>query len=783
MKFSLNWLKEYIDIKETPEKLAEILTMHSFEVSGIFKSGEGLDKIVVGKVLEVKKHPNADKLKVCQVDIGSKKLTIICGASNIAKGQNVPVALVGAEFSNGLKIEKRELRGVESSGMICSAAELGLEEKSAGIMELDSNLKKGASLASVLGMKDTLLEIDILPNRAHDCLSYLGMAREIGVVTGRKIKLPTVKFRSSGNLKTEKFVNVSVKDKKLCARYCAQVMDGVQIAASPMWLQKKLQSVGVKSINNVVDITNFVLLETGQPMHAFDLEKINAGGKRNIIVRKAKKGEQIVALDKEKYELDENDLVIADSSKPIAVAGVIGGEETGVSEETKTLVLESANFDYKSIRKTSRRLNLNTESSDRFSKEIDEGLADVALSRAVSLIQELAGGKVAKKVDIYPVKSKAKNIAITTNEINKIAGVNLEEKKIISILKAFDFKVKKNGKKLAVEVPAVRKDLAIKEDLAEEILRVYGYENIKPVMPKAELGWFAGNHKKLDLENKVKNTLKGVGFTEVRNYSFIDKSLLNNDLLEISNPMQKEDKYMRDSLINGILKNIEYNLKFYPELKIYEIGKVFEKRDGNLPKEINMLCGAIVAAKKNQIFFAVKGIVELLAASLNLGNIKVKEGEYKVGHPRKTVEIKIGKEMVGVCAEIHPHILKELDIKNKIAVFDLNFDKLAELAKEDTQFKKIIKYPVVELDLAVVAPKKALWKDIKEIVFSVGGDLVKKVSLFDFYEGEKIGEDKKSLAFRITYQAEDRTLTSEEVKEMQDKIISVLEKKEMDIRK
>lgn len=790
MRFSLNWLKDYVDIKETPEKLANILMMHSFEVEGVNSIGNGLDNIVVGLVETVEKHPNADKLRVCKVNVGKgKSLTIICGATNVAKGQKVPVALVGAELPNGLKIEKRELRGIESSGMICSATELGLEEKSAGIMDLDSQAKVGQPIADVLGLKDVLFDVAILPNRAHDCLSYLGMAREIGALTSRKIKSPLekIKIKKDSKLKTEKFVDVAIKEKKLCSRYMLQIIEGVKVSSSPTWMQARLQAAGVKCINNIVDITNFVLLETGQPLHAFDYAKIS---KKKILARKAEKGEKLVALDNEIYELNGNNVVIADGEKPIALAGVIGGTATAVDENTSIIALESANFDYRTIRKTSRDLGISTDSSERFGKDIDVNLAEAAMARATALIQELAGGRVAgTKVDIYPEKIKPKKISISASDVHKIAGVVIKESDIANILKRLDLPFKKSGKVFQVTAPTVRKDLAIMPDLAEEIIRLYGYENIKAEMPKEILDftWGSGNlsldNNKLDLKNYVKDILTGVGFSEVWNYIFTNKSLFGADLIKVANPMQQDQSYLRDSLVNNILKNVSLNLKFYPELRIYEMGKVFPKGDD----EKTMLCGAVVIEKNSEVFFVAKSIVDLLGQRLNIDSMEFSLTQKKVCpyHLHRSAQIRFNGKEIGICAEIHPQILKDFDIEKKVAIFEIDFDKLAEIAKkEDIKYKTIVKYPTVELDLAIVVLQKILWQEIKDIVAKEGGKLVKKIELFDYFADEKkLGAGKKSLAFHIVYQADNRTLTSEEVQKIQNKIILSLEKFGAEIRK
>ncbi|MEA2098346.1 MAG: phenylalanine--tRNA ligase subunit beta, partial [Patescibacteria group bacterium] len=556
MKISYNWLKEFVDINISPEKLAEVLTMHSFEVENIIYQGEGLDNVVVGKILEIKKHPDADRLNLVKVDVGnfgglassveakppkSMILDIVCGAPNVEVGQKVAVALVGAELPGGFKIEKRKVRGIESCGMICAEDELGMGENHEGIMVLDKDLRIGTPIKKALNIDDVIFEIDILPNRAHDCLCHLGVAREVAVIL--KLKIKNWKLNENWKLEIGNCQNLDIKieNKDLCKRYSAVVVKNIEIKDSPVWLKSKLESCGVRSINNIVDITNFVMLAFGQPMHAFDMDKLNSkfqipNSKQitnpkskitKIIIRNAKKNESILALDENEYELNENDLVIADEEKAIAIAGVMGGMDTAVDENTKNIIFESANFSCTNIRKTAKQLKLSSESSYRFEREIDPEITMPAIMKAIKMAEDLAGGKAEKDiVDIYASPVQRKELKFDFKRIKNLLGVEVSEKEVKRILEELDFEVTVNissrqslsaedsdEKDIKVKIPTYRIDIERANDIIEEIGRIYGYENIPESAPTVEIKSVTSDQI-LSLEKDIRTISEGLGFCE-----------------------------------------------------------------------------------------------------------------------------------------------------------------------------------------------------------------------------------------------------------------------------
>ena len=638
--------------------------------------------------------------------------------------------------------------------------------------------------------KDFTLDIDIRPNRASDCFSHLGIAKEIAALTNLTFGVPTSEIKEDKNLRSKDFVSVEVKDKNACPRYTARVVADVKVGLSPKWMRDRLEVCGLRPINNIVDIANYVMLETGQPLHAFDGEKLEG---QKIIVRFAKEREKIVTLDEEKYDLNENILVIADERSPVAIAGIKGGKLPEIDNKTKIVVLESANFDSKIIRKGSRILNLKTDASLRFEHGIDQNLTEFAINLAAYLIQEIAhpqGGypKVAQGlVDVYPKKILPKRIKLDLNYVKSLLGVEIPEKEIKSILGRLGFKLKaQSAKLLEVEIPTRRLDISIPEDLIEEIGRIYGYEKIPKISPMASL---VPPEKNLDIfwEDLTKNILKEAGFTEVYNYSFINEKdgelFGNKNLIEVENPISEEQKYLRPSLIPNLLKNVQKNQKNFREIRIFELGKIFQA-----PRfEKRMLTGVITG----EAFYQLKGVIDLLLNKLGISNVWYDEFEatpeasrISIWYPKKCAEIKVDHEEIGFLGEISPQILEELKIEGKATVFDIDFEKLLKFCSEETIYRPISRYPAAVRDIAVLVPLEIRVEEVLNKIETAGGILVKDVDLFDIYEGEELPEGKKNLAFHIIYQAEDRTLFSKEIDEIQNKIIKALEEEpEWQVRK
>ena len=853
MKISYNWLKEFVEINISPEKLAGVLTMRSFEVENIIHQGEGLDNVMVGEILEIKKHPDADKLNLVKVDVGENKiLEVVCGAPNVEIKQKVAVALVGTELLNGMKIEKRKVRGIESCGMICAEDELGLGEDHEGIMVLSNNLENGISVKKALSLDDVIFEIDILPNRAHNCLCHLGVAREVAAILnchceGEARSNPaTTREESNHGIASptarndNALLNIKIEDKKLCKRYSAVVVKNVEIKDSPAWLKNKLENCGVRSINNIVDITNFVMLAYGQPMHAFDADKLNG----KIIVRKAKKDESILALDEEEYKLTENDLVIADEEKAIAIAGVMGGKNTAVDENTKNIIFEAANFDCTNIRKTAKRLKLSSESSYRFEREIDPEMTIPAVMKAIEMAGDLAGGKIEENItDIYNNPVKKKEIEFEFKRIENLLGVEVAEKEVVRILKSLDFEAaisprrslsaedcgeqtrnplqssaerlqRSEGKEvpkiLKIKVPTYRIDIERVNDIIEEIGRIYGYDNIPEIAPEVKMESVASD-KILSLERDLRTISEGLGFCEIYNYSFVSEKDIDNlglkieDHLELQNPLSEEHKFLRISVLPYLLKNVEKNLKYKDDFSLFEMGRVYLKNEitnrlhspkgtmepaqGNnnkLPDEKRIFAG-VVADKniKGTLFYELKGRVEILLNKLGIAELNFQEikSAETFWHKGRSAEIICKNKTIGKIGEIHPNTLNAFGIETRVSYFEIYEEELLNFYSKEKNFQKINKFPAVELDLSVVFNEGVKWDDVKKVVFATGGKLVKSVEPFDIYRGKEIGAGKKSVAFRIFYQAEDRTLKDEEVGVIQEEVVGELGKMGGEVRK
>jgi len=651
--------------------------------------------------------------------------------------------------------------------------------------------------------KDWVLDIDILPNRAGDCLSHIGITQEISAITGAKFETPSLKFKEDKSSKINSFVRVEVDNKDDCPRYTATLIRGVKVSSSPKWIQERLKACGLQPINSVVDITNYVMLETGQPLHAFDFDKIPSFNKvKTIIVRRAKKGEKIEALDDKTYQLDNNTLLIADLEGPLAIAGIKGGKRAEIDTTTKNIIIEAANFNRFLIRKTSRKLKLKTDASWRFENGLDPNLIDFAQKRVVSLIQQICGGKVVQgMVDFYPKKVLPKKIRLDLDYLNSLLGTRIPSKEVKRILKSLGFVVQKvSGSFLEVIVPTRRLDVSIQEDLIEEIGRIFGYQNIPFIPPMMPLVVPERNYD-IFWERECRDILKSIGFLEVYNYSFIgDKEkeilkLASNNLLELENPISSFNRYLRPSLIPNLLKNVKENFKRFDEIKIFEIGKVFRKGKTKANQKVlekKMLSGVLARKEsKEESFYELKGIIEHLFNQLGISDLwyddykaTPEDSEIEIWHRGKCAEIKSNNEEIGFLGEIHPIIAEEFGIKERVFVFDLDFEKLKNLASEEQEYQPLSIYPPSIRDLAILVPKSTKVVEILNRINQAGGGLVRDVDIFDIYEGEEIPEGKINFAFHIIYQADDRTLKSEEVDKIHQKIIKALEENlEWEVRK
>lgn len=759
MRIPINWLKEYVDMKLSVKELSDKLTMSGTE-NEILENSGNFDGIVVGEILEIHKHPNADKLQVTKTSVGKDVLQIVCGAPNIEVGQKVPVALVGTQIGE-FEIKEAELRGEKSYGMLCSESELGISDDHSGIMILDPRAKAGDSLANALNIGETVLEAEITPNRG-DCLSMIGIAREVAVVTGQDLKLPVSKIQEAKE-RVFDMLSVEIKDKELCRRYMARIIKNVKIGDSPKWMQERLSSSGVRPINTVVDVTNYVMLEMGQPLHAFDAEKISGG---KIIVRKAEKGEKIETLDGVSRELDINDLVIADAQKAVALAGVMGGASSEVRKNTTTIVLESANFHPTSIRKTALRLALRSESSARFEKGLSLKLTSEALERAAALLAEVSDGKIlAGKIDEGERNDKEKRVTLRFEKLKTFLGQDIQAKDAVGILERLGFEVKgKNKEGAETSVPHWRLDASIEEDLLEEIARIYGYENIPSTLPQGQMPVYEKNEK-IEVSKKIREVLTAIGFFETYSYSFTNQEKANllkkeDKLVKIANPLSQEQEYMRTDLLGSMLDVASKN-KDVSVIKIYELASIYIEKG-----ETQKLSILVAGKDEDESFQIAKGAMDLMFSRLNIENIHYKEGA-----------VFSKNEQLGLFVIKGSETLNKFKIKSKAACFvELDLMTLSKLMVSK-KFTNIPKFPGSQRDLTFELDEEVLVNDVYVKIDEIKSPIRTKSEVIDVYRGKGLALDKKSVSIRFTYQAMDRTLTDKEVDEDQSKIVSQIKTK------
>jgi phenylalanyl-tRNA synthetase beta chain len=791
MKFTYNWLKEYVDVDIPAGELSDILTMAGLEIEALSYMGEGFDNIFTVRILEVKGHPNADKLSLCSVTDGSENYEIVCGAKNMKQGDIVALAKEGARLPNGILIKPAKIRGVVSNGMLCSETELGLADESGGIMILPADTEIGAPLMDVLGLDDYFFEIGLTPNRS-DCLSLLGIAKEVSILTGAELKDVGFNLEES-NESVSDVVDVSIIDTGACHRYTARVLKGITIKDSDPVIKSRLNAIGVRAINNIVDITNYVMFVYGQPLHAFDYDKING---KKIIVKYAKNGEKFTTLDEKERELIPKDLIICDGIKSVALGGVMGGMNTEVSDGTKDILLESAYFDPATIRKTSSRLGLASESSHRFERGVNPETVPTALDYAASLMQKSTGCGILKGIrDVYPVKYEERTIKVRFKRVNKILGTDFTSGEVLELLRKLRLTIKEIEREQAeVVVPKARHDLTKEIDIIEDITRAYGYNNIKVTLPKIP-AVSKKKSKKDILMDKVRDVLVSNGFYEAINYSFYapkDVELISSckadESIRILNPLTDEQSVMRMSLIPELLETVKKNFNHKnTDLKLFELGKTFKKNSSGKIAEKYEFAGIISGYRhgedwsheKNKVdFFDIKGIVELVLENIKVIGYIVKSGSSKnYLHPSVSVELYIRDELLGVIGELHPGLLEGYGISEKLYVFDFDFDKLIRYAHEKAVYSKIPKYPFVKRDIALVVNKGTACDEIVKEINAHSKELIEDVTVFDLYEGSQLGEGNKSIAFRITYRDLKKTLTDDVVNETMAKLTSRLKKK------
>ncbi|MXY99399.1 phenylalanine--tRNA ligase subunit beta [Candidatus Poribacteria bacterium] len=806
MHVTLNWLKNYIDFEFSASELADRLTMLGVEVESVKQPGAELEGVVVGSVSTIKPHPNADKLVLCQVDIGEpEELQIVCGAPNVREGMHAPVAMIGATLPVGLTIKRAKLRGETSEGMLCSEKELGLAaqlasaynkaEDAAGLMELATDIPIGTPLATALGLDDTVFELEITPNRP-DCLSFIGVAREIRAETGNSLKLPKVDFNEDG-ADVQEATSVTIEAPDLCPRYAARVIRGVKIGQSPVWLQQRLESVGIGVINNIVDITNFVLMEYGQPLHAFDYHKL---AQNRIVVRRAGVDETLTTLDEVDRKLTTDMLVIADAEKPVALAGVMGGYDSEITESTCDVLLESAYFNPSSIRATARALGMSTEASYRFERGADPGIVLAALDRAAELITELAGGTVCKGVvDVYPGEQPLTEIRLRPERVNFVLGTEIEPVIMEEILTRLGFDIEESRPEIAptaertfqVNVPTFRSDVTREIDLIEEIARVYGYDNIPTTLPKGEIPVPAPDPK-VEVRRRIKQFLLAAGMMEAVNYSFsgpngFDKVRFDadhplRDALPLQNPLSPEMSVLRTTLLPGLLENAQHNRNHQIDtIAIFEIGSVFIRHGEH--KEPERVSGVLAGQVGDGVysnpyrqpdFYDIKGLVEGVLEVCGISDYTLQKTGAPTFHPGRNAAVLLGDRQIGIFGEAHPEVLENYDLPYKAYLFDFDMEGLTDAALFAKRFEPISVYPKVERDLAIVVDKEILSDMPTELIYKTGGEWVESVRLFDVYEGEQVPEGKKSLAYAIIYHSASETLTDKAVNALHDKIVKRL---------
>lgn len=787
MKVPLTWLNDYVDINGLSNKeISDELTMSGSKVEAIEELYADITNVVCGKIIEIQRHPDADKLQVCQVDIGNEKIQIVTGADNIKLNDTIPVALIGATLPNDIKISKGKLRGIPSCGMMCSISELNLtkddypDANENGIFILDNDATPGKCIKEHLGIKESVFEFEITPNRP-DCLSILGMARETAATFKKEFKMPIVNVDYTGSKSSDKHVSVEIKDYEKCKRYSGIVVENIKIGSSPEWLRKKIKSAGIRPINNIVDITNFILLEYGQPMHAFDLDKLEG---RKIIVRKANNGEVLKTLDDEIRKLDETMLVIADEKNPVAIAGVMGGLESGVTENTKTILFESANFDGASVRITSKKLGLRSESSARFEKGLDPNNTIPAVNRAAQLINMLGCGDVCEGViDVKDFNKKNVEIEFRSERINRYLGTDIHENEMVDILRRIEFEV--NLESRIIKIPGFRRDVEREADITEEVARFYGYNNIKPTLAAGNTASIGQRTRKQKLETLIRDTMISVGYSEASTYSFIspktfDKLRLSKDsqlrnVVEITNPLGEDFSIMRTTTIAQMLESLSTNYnRRVEEAQLFEIGKVYINNENSELPEERLTLTAGVYGKVD--FYDIKGVCEELLDVLGVKGYEFfVKSDNPIFHPGRTAEIIVKNNLIGTVGQIHPEVAKEYGCDYNTYILNMDIVKLIENSNTNREFIGLPKYPAVPRDLAFLIDDNILVKDIERVIKSRGGKILESLKLFDIYKGKQIPEGKKSVAYSIVFRAKEKTLTDGEISKTMNKIMNGLE--------
>ncbi len=803
MQVSIKWLKDYIDFTETPEQLADKLTMAGIPVENVVDPGEGLEKVVTGRIEKLEPHQNSDHLQICTMNVGlAENIIIVTGAQNVAEGQVVPVAMVGAHLPNGMKISKGKLRGVASNGMLCSAQELKLdleklpEEQKTGIFILPSDTPVGIPAKDVLGLNDVVLEFELTANRA-DCFSVFGLVREIAAITGNKPHFPEIKVNEDDNTKLNDIFSVEIADPDLCSRFSTRMLKNVKIGPSPEWMQQRLEGAGIRSINNVVDVTNFVMIELGHPMHAYDYDKITG---KKLIARRAIEGEELHTLDDTSRKAKGEMLVIADSEKAAGLAGIMGGFETEITDTTTTVVLESADFYGPCIRRTARACGLSSEASGRFERGVDSETTIKALDRAAQLLQELGACTVCEGiVDVYPNPKQANYVTFTPEQINNHLGTNIAKDVMLNIITSVGFDVTKDeNDEITVKVPSWRNDVTCMADISEEIARLHGFDKIKSTLPNG-VSMQGTQSAKQTFIDKVKSSLSSQGLYETISFALTNEETFNKlnipqdsplrKAVPIMNPLSDEYPLVRTTLLSSIFDNLARNLaRKNDDVALFEVGSVFFPKAlpvTELPDEVVKIAGAITGRRNAQgwnqandmvDFYDAKGIIEELLANLRVTRYTVEAGTHYAMHPGKTALFKKGRDVIATVGEVHPAVLSAYGITKPVYIFELDATTVMKYMAKDLKYKALPKYPATSRDLAMLVDVDVNAADIEKAMTKVAGQNLTQITLFDVYTGKQVEEGKKSLAFSLTFQSNDKTLTDAEIDPAIEKIVAKLQK-------
>lgn len=803
MQVSIKWLKDYIDFTETPEQLADKLTMAGIPVENVVDPGEGLEKVVTGRIEKLEPHQNSDHLQICTMNVGlAENIIIVTGAQNVAEGQVVPVAMVGAHLPNGMKISKGKLRGVASNGMLCSAQELKLdleklpEEQKTGIFILPSDTPVGIPAKDVLGLNDVVLEFELTANRA-DCFSVFGLVREIAAITGNKPHFPEIKVNEDDNTKLNDIFSVEIADPDLCSRFSTRMLKNVKIGPSPEWMQQRLEGAGIRSINNVVDVTNFVMIELGHPMHAYDYDKITG---KKLIARRAIEGEELHTLDDTSRKAKGEMLVIADSEKAAGLAGIMGGFETEITDTTTTVILESADFYGPCIRRTARACGLSSEASGRFERGVDSETTIKALDRAAQLLQEMGACTVCEGiVDVYPNPKQANYVTFTPEQINNHLGTNIAKDVMLNIITSVGFDVTKDeNDEITVKVPSWRNDVTCMADISEEIARLHGFDKIKSTLPNG-VSMQGTQSAKQTFIDKVKTSLSSQGLYETISFALTNEETFNKlnipqdsplrKAVPIMNPLSDEYPLVRTTLLSSIFDNLARNLaRKNDDVALFEVGSVFFPKAlpvTELPDEVVKIAGAITGRRNAQgwnqandmvDFYDAKGIIEELFANLRVTRYTVEAGTHYAMHPGKTALFKKGRDVIATVGEVHPAVLSAYGITKPVYIFELDATTVMKYMAKDLKYKALPKYPATSRDLAMLVDVDVNAADIEKAMTKAAGQNLTQITLFDVYTGKQVEEGKKSLAFSLTFQSNDKTLTDAEIDPAIEKIVTKLQK-------